>query len=187
LSLGKSAGVEFGTLGLVIGVLIGIFLATERSMHAAHSFKYETQALIGKPAPDLILKKIGGDSITLKQATAQGVVVLDFWATWCPPCRAALPLVSNAVNKFKDKGVTLYAVGGGEDPALETKYLEANHIDATAVTCSDKGFSAYKVTAIPETIVIDKLGIVRAAHVGQSPDEQQEVTLDIENALKASN
>lgn len=183
LAMGKSVGVELASLGLVVGVLVGTLLTVERNLQKTNASKDLSSVPIGQKAPDLTLKIIGGDSITLKQATAQGVVVLDFWATWCPPCRVGLPMVSNAVSKFKDKGVKLYAVGGGEDPALEKSYLEAKHIDAVAATCSDQGFTAYKVDSIPRTIIIDKQGIVRAAHVGLLADEESQLSKEIESAL----
>jgi len=138
--------------------------------------------LVGKPAPDIVIQPTGGTSIRLSELKGK-VVILDFWAIWCPPCRIGLPMVSEVASKYKDRGVVFYAIGDG-NTNQEKRYLEERKIDAIASSTNAEAFQAFLVTAIPQTVVIDKAGIVKAMHVGLSRYEKEELTSEIESALR---
>ena len=74
----------------------------------------EGSALLGKPAPPTKLTLMSGESLDLESLKGQ-VVMLDFWASWCGPCRVSLPVVTKVAGDYADRGVQFYAVNLGED------------------------------------------------------------------------
>lgn len=148
---------------------------------ARRSRSYPAKKLIGKPAPDILISPTGGVPIHLSELKGK-VVIIDFWATWCPPCRFGLPMVSEVASKYKDKGVVFYAIGDGSINQ-EKLYLEQRKIDAIPASSNAEAFEAFMVQAIPETIVIDKEGVVKSVHIGLSQNEKEELTSEIEAAL----
>lgn len=152
---------------------------------ARRNHSYPAKKLVGQPAPNILIQPTGGTPLHLADLKGKNVVIIDFWATWCPPCRFGLPMVSEVASKYKDKGVVFYAIGDGSINQ-EKVYLEQRKIDAIPSSSNAEGFEAFMVQAIPETIVIDKQGIVKAVHIGLSRNEKEELTAEIEAALAAN-
>jgi thiol-disulfide isomerase/thioredoxin len=95
------------------------------------------------------------------------IVVLDFWASWCGPCRASLPVVAQICKEYADKGIVFRAVNVKEDPETIRTFLAEEPIDAAVVMDTEGAASAaYRVEAIPHTVIIGRDGIVQAVHVG---------------------
>ena len=98
------------------------------------------------------------------------MVILDFWASWCTPCRVGLPIVTEVAQEFKDKGVVLYAVNTGEDEALAQAFVDSTGLNAVvAMDVRGEATEKYRATQIPRTIIIDKEGVIRAVHAGVGP------------------
>jgi peroxiredoxin/outer membrane lipoprotein-sorting protein len=130
-----------------------------------------SEDLVGKPAPDFTLRDLAGDSIGLKQLRGQ-VVVLDFWATWCGPCRIDMPRIQALHDDLKSEGLRVFGVNG-EDALIARAYLDRNGY--TFPTLSDPGMSIsrlYQVSAIPTAVVIDKEGKVGAYMQGSGTKER---------------
>lgn len=175
------------TCGSIVG---GAALAVDSffkdpEIQARRSHSYPANKLVGKPAPDILIQPTGGTPFKLSELKGKNVVIIDFWATWCPPCRFGLPMVSEVASKYKDKGVVFYAIGDGS-VNQEKLYLEQRKIDAIPASSNADGFAAFMVQAIPETIVIDKQGIIKSVHIGLSKNEKEELTSEIEAALAAN-
>ncbi len=129
-------------------------------------FHEEGAQLIGKKAPDVTLAMADGTSIKLSSLKDR-LVVLDFWATWCPPCVMSLPIFAKASVPFKAKGVVFIAVNKGEPMSTAKNYLKHNHINVTLAADRDERVaSAFEVEGIPCTIFIGRDGIVKGVHVG---------------------
>jgi peroxiredoxin len=132
-------------------------------------FHEEGAEFIGKRAPDVTLHMADGTKIKLSSLKDR-FVVLDFWATWCPPCVKSLPEFTKASKPFKSKGVLFIAVNKGEDANTAKSYLRQNHIDATLALDEDgRVGSAFDVQGIPCTVFIGRDGIVKGVHVGIRP------------------
>jgi peroxiredoxin len=124
--------------------------------------KSETALSLGKPAPDFSLKTTKGEVISLKDVKGK-VVLLDFWASWCRPCRIENPNVVRLYNRYKDKGFTVFSVS--LDNNLE-KWVNAIQQDGLIWPYHGSNLMGwqcpvaqkYKVSSIPHTYLIDKDG-----------------------------
>jgi len=161
----------------LISLLMCITLLAARGEDAA--------ALEGKPAPQVNLTTLDGKSFRLGDLRGS-VVVLDFWATWCGPCRESLPhlqKLSADKDRFK-KGLRVLAVNAGEQQPVVKKFVDENRL--TMPIPMDPGRSArtaYRVTALPTTVVIGKDGVVKKVMVGYGPQTSEELDTAIDAAL----
>jgi peroxiredoxin len=152
---------------------------------AAADDKPEAASLEGKAAPDFTLKGIDGKEVKLS-ALKGSVVVLDFWATWCPPCRASLPHLDTLNKELTPKGVKVFAVNLEEDQEVVKKFIADTKL-ATAVLLDSTGATAqsYGATAIPETVVVGKDGKIKKVFVGFDPNKSPAALKEaVEAALK---
>jgi thiol-disulfide isomerase/thioredoxin len=133
--------------------------------------------LIGKPAPDFTLDLLGGGQAKLADHKGK-VVIIDFWATWCPPCVAELPLIADVAKQRADKGVVFFAIDEEEEPADVEAFLKENKLTDLKVALDKKGEASklYLVDPLPQTVVIGKDGIVKSVSIGiKSKDELAKV------------
>lgn len=147
----------------------------------------QVTSLIGEAAPEFRLERLEGDPFKLSESRGKEVVVLDFWATWCGPCIAALPEVMAAVDEFEGQGVRLIGVNQQEAPGKISQFLEAKGWDLDVVLDADRQNPVSKqfgVTGIPTTFVIGKDGKVLMMHSGFSPSLKGDLINDIKRALK---
>lgn len=148
----------------------------------------DAAALKGKPAPDFEAPLHGGSTMKLSDHKGKNIVILDFWATWCGPCRKGMPVLIEVAGKYKDKGVVLYAVNQREDAEKIGKFLEKAKWDVKIPMDATGAISQkYAVSGIPQTVYIDREGVVRAIEVGLPPggDEalRKAITEEIEKLL----
>ena len=123
--------------------------------------------LLGQQAPALQSSLLDGQEVQLKQHRGKAVVVLDFWATWCSPCVAALPILSEVTEKYRDRDVVFYAVNVGEKKAQIDEFLKQQELDLPVMLDPDGEIAgAYQAQAIPQTVLIGKDGRIEAVHVG---------------------
>ncbi|MBD3267502.1 redoxin family protein, partial [bacterium] len=129
--------------------------------------------LDGKPAPDFTLSKLDGEEFTLSEEKGKNVVVLDFWATWCPPCQYAMPILEKVMEEYEKKDVKLIAVNQQEDKPTVQNYLNSQGLDATVVLDKNgRVGSQYRVSGIPQFVVIDKQGNIVKVLVGVNNFEE---------------
>jgi peroxiredoxin len=141
-------------------------------------------ALVGKPAPEFELEKRGGGKVDLAQYRDKDVVILDFWATWCPPCVKALPTIGKVAEKYRDKGVVFYAVDLEETPDDVEQFLKDQKLDIPVLFDSDNAVAKlYQVSGIPQTVLIGKDGTVQVVHVGLKPDLENLLSGELDDLL----
>jgi len=122
--------------------------------------------LTGKPAADFALKSIDGKPVTLQSLHGK-VVLLDFWATWCVPCRNDLPILEKLHQEFKSKGLVLMGLDVGEPQAVVSKFLATAKLTYPIVLTAGTNVPAsYSVTAYPTVVLIDQEGKIVLYHVG---------------------
>lgn len=135
--------------------------------------------LEGRIAPDFSLQIVAGDGADERDlahlAAFRGqVVLLDFWATWCGPCRASVPILSRLATRFRARGVVVLGVDVGEarlpNAALRLAHQRFGSLFPTVVDRSGEVQEAYRVDTLPTLVLIDRGGTVRSVEVGV-PDE----------------
>jgi cytochrome c biogenesis protein CcmG, thiol:disulfide interchange protein DsbE len=137
---------------------------------------------INIPAPDFTIKD-ADHSVTLSQFRGK-IVVLNFWATWCPPCIEEMPSLVGLQKKIQGTGVTILAVSVDDDADDYQKFLKDHSIDFLTVReagqRTDTGViapvsSRYGTYKVPETYIIDRNGIIRRKFIGAVDWNQQEI------------
>lgn len=143
----------------------------------------------GTKAPNFTLQTLDGKTFTLADNFKQPgkVVVLDIWATWCPPCRAEIPFLVNMQKKYGSKGVTIVGVAVDQqksDVAPFAKKMGINYTicpDVRGGVVADK----YGIRTIPVTYIIDKKGVIRYVHSGfGGADDAAKMDKEIASLLK---
>lgn len=131
--------------------------------------------LLGKPAPEIEAQPLEGEPITVGGQRDE-VLVLEFWATWCGPCVAALPKMEELAERFADRGVKLYAVNVNEPRDAVQAFLQDRELELPVLLDPEGRIaSAYAANAIPQTVLIGKGGRVEAVHVGFDAEESYEL------------
>ncbi|MCX8065577.1 MAG: redoxin family protein [Candidatus Hydrogenedentes bacterium] len=150
--------------------------------------KQRKDPLIGKTAPDFTLPNFDGGKVTLSEFKGKKVVVLDFWASWCGPCRMAMPVVQQVSNELKDKDVVFFAINIGEDKLKIHNFITKNNIKIPVLMDqTGRVAESYGVEGIPRLVIIDKNGIIRVGHSGFSQDMKNSLKNEILNILNNPN
>lgn len=119
-----------------------------------------------KPAADFQLTDLSGNSIRMSALRGK-VVLLDFWATWCPPCRAELPHFKELYAAYQGRGVEMIGLSAGEDPRIVKPFIQANGIPYPIAISTSEIERAYGgIRGIPTTFLIDKQGRIAEKYVG---------------------
>jgi len=126
------------------------------------------------PAPQFTLNAKGGSTLSLAQYKGQ-VVMLNFWASWCGPCRQEMPLLENIYKQYKKSGFTLIGVNVEPDSNAADKWLQATPVTFPVIYDKDSTVSkAYTVSGMPSTVFIDRKGNIRVLHRGYKPGDENE-------------
>jgi peroxiredoxin len=120
----------------------------------------------GFAAPDFTLDKLDGETVSLADLRGQ-VVLVNFWATWCPPCRAEMPAIQQMYERYRDQGFTVLAVDMQETDAQVAAFVDEMGLTFPILMDRDGSVSArYQVKALPSTFFIDREGIIQNVTLG---------------------
>ena len=120
---------------------------------------------VGQSAPDFTLKDLDGNSVSLHQFRGH-VVILDFWASWCSPCRASMPTLDGFAAEYHDKGLVLIGVSLDRSASDASSFLKENDYHRLialwkSASASQAVAKTYGISGIPHTFVLDTDGIIR--------------------------
>lgn len=162
-------------LPLKRALVVGLMLFFSGQVIAASS----TQA-----APDFTLKSRSGENIKLSELRGQ-VVMINFWASWCGPCRQEMPLLEQLYQRYQSMGFTLLGVNVDEDHTAADKML-GNVTVSFPILFDDQSqvSKQYQVKAMPSTFMVDRDGQVRHLHKGYKPGYEEDYQQQIRALLR---
>ena len=132
-------------------------------------FAAQATSEISGPAPDFTLKSRSGENIKLSELRGQ-VVMINFWASWCGPCRQEMPILEQIYQHYAPMGFTLLGVNVEEDSAAANKVLKEIAVSFPVLYDNKNQVSeSYQVRAMPTTVLIDRDGQMRFLHKGYQP------------------
>lgn len=135
---------------------------------AASTVTAEQQTLSGA-APDFTLPSNTGENIRLAEHRGE-VVMINFWASWCGPCRQEMPILDELYNRYGRAGFTILGVNVEPDPSDANKILKDIPVSFPVLYDTESKVSQlYKVEAMPSTVLIDRNGNMRYLHLGYKP------------------
>ena len=133
-------------------------------------------------ATDFSLFSLDGVEYTLSELKGQ-VVIIDFWATWCPPCRNSIPTFARLYEKYHEQGFTILGIGLDDEQALVNFQRQMNI--PYPILVGDKDLAKeYGVTGIPKTIFIDKKGEIRKTQTGFAPELEATFDAFVDSLLR---
>ena len=132
---------------------------------------------VGRLAPDFTLVGLDGNQVSLSDFRGKTVFV-NFWATWCPPCRAEMPEMEAVYQEYKDRDVVIIGVDIVEPEDTVRQYVQEGGYSWTFVLdTTGEVNNNYRVTSIPTSFFLDREGIIRAVNIGPMNKRAIESTL----------
>ncbi|WMS88505.1 TlpA family protein disulfide reductase [Pleionea litopenaei] len=129
---------------------------------------------MNQPAPDFTLKSSTGENVKLSELRGN-VVMINFWASWCGPCRQEMPLLDEFYKKYSKLGFVLLGVNVEEDSSKAAGYLSEVPVSFPILYDNTNSVSKmYDVDAMPSTVLVDREGNLRFLHRGYKPGDEKE-------------
>ena len=158
----KKRGISNWLIGLVAVALVALIL---------YGF-WERPSLEGATMPSLTLPLYGGGQVALSELRGQPVV-LNFWASWCAPCRAEAPTLEKVYGEYRERGVTFLGVGVRD--VMERGQAFIDEFGITYPNAHDpqgQAWRAFRLTGVPETLFVTSDGVVAGRHIGHISEEK---------------
>ena len=135
-------------------------------------------AMVGRTLPEFTLQDLAGQEVAASSLKGKPVLV-NFWATWCAPCREQMPKIQELEREFAAKGLVVVAINDGESAETARKYIEEHQYTFRVLLDRDKSVAGkFTVSGIPAVFLIDREGKVKAHYTGYS------TSLDLREELK---
>ncbi len=159
---------------LTLGLLVTVFAATSLA----------SSGLEGQTAPDFALKSSTGENLRLSEYRGD-VVMINFWATWCGPCRQEMPLLDELYSRYERVGFNLLGVNIDDDSRRAMQMIEELGVSFPVLFDARKEVSKlYEVEAMPVTVLVDREGNVRYVHHGYKPGYEEKYLDQIRSLLR---
>jgi len=158
----------------LLGAILVIFAASSLA----------SSSLEGQVAPDFVLKSASGENLRLSEYRGD-VVMINFWATWCGPCRQEMPLLDELYGRYQRVGFSLLGINIDDDSRRAMKMVQELGVTFPVLFDENKEVSKlYKVAAMPVTILVDREGRVRHVHHGYKPGYEDKYLTEIRSLLR---
>jgi peroxiredoxin len=129
--------------------------------------------LVGAPAPEVVLKDLQGQEVKLSDLRGK-VVLINFWATWCKPCKEEMPAMQASYDKLRDQGFVVLAINELEDTERVAEHVRThNHTFLVVMDHDNHVANRYGVVGLPASFLVDRQGIVREHIFGSLLTEQR--------------
>jgi len=136
-------------------------------------------------APDFSLETPGGDEITLSDLLGYPVII-NFWASWCPPCRAEMPAFQQVYEEYQDRGLTIAAVNATNQDSISdaVDFAATNHLTfPILLDISGSASRSYNLHSLPTTVFVDSEGVIQKIIIG-GPIPVPLIRVEIEKLLQ---
>lgn len=151
-----------GIMILLFSLALGVGIDSSASNQTQ-----DTGVVVGQSAPQFQLSNLAGETVSLDDFSGN-VVVLNFWATWCPPCRAEMPGIQSVYETHQGDGVTVIAINAQENIDLVSSFQEEFALTFPVLLDSNgQAMNLYQAHSLPTTIILDRNGVVR--HIQSGP------------------
>lgn len=150
-------------------VLLLIILAIAFIVFVTINRGQTKEVKVGDTAPNFQLKTTDGKKVSLADYKGKGVV-LNFWGTWCKPCRREMPALNTAAKTYKDKNIKVLTIHLKNTPQQIEQFFNGLNTEVNLPVLIDKDgevSEAYGIDPLPTTVIIDKDGKVKAVHKGE--------------------
>jgi len=154
-------------LGIITLIAVGLILRSNQG-EAVESINALTfpPVEVNQPAPELTLFDLDGNEVSLTDFQGE-VILVNNWATWCPPCREEMPEFKAYYDKYKDQGFQVIAIEAGEPEAEVRNFVEQAGLDfVILLDPENKSLITFQHNSLPNSFVIDRKGNLRLAWLG---------------------
>jgi peroxiredoxin len=165
---------EMKIRNVLVGIVFSVFAASSLA----------SSGLAGQPAPDFALKSSSGENLRLSEYRGD-VVMINFWATWCGPCRQEMPLLDELYSRYQRVGFSLLGVNIDDDSRRAMDMINELGVSFPVLFDARKEVSRlYQVDAMPVTVIVDREGNIRHVHQGYKPGYEQKYLNEIRSLLR---
>jgi peroxiredoxin len=137
-----------------------------------------------KPAPSIAIKALDGSTVRIANSKGR-ILLVDFWATWCAPCKVSFPALDALATSLKDRGVDVLAVSVDTGRKNLDAFLKAQPIKTMRILLDPEmtAADAFNVAALPTSFIIDRQGRIRFTHAGYGPEAVERFGAEIRALL----
>ena len=170
----------------IVYIAIACLILSLTACSKKEAVQKSTVAAEKSPAPEVSVVSVANGS-TLKLSDLKGkVVLLNFWATWCPPCREEIPSMMKLNSLMAGKPFQMVAISieEGGKPTIESYFKESGFLLPAYIDESGASIKSYGVTGVPETFVIDKQGIIVKKIIGGFAWDSPEAVSYLDGLMK---
>jgi peroxiredoxin len=129
----------------------------------------KAQLRIGDPPPAVTLSDLKGNKVNMPADFKGKVVVIRFWADWCPKCAEEMPVIDTIYKKYKDKGLVVLAVNTGQTKEKAEAFINNLNVSYPALLDTDTSIAKrYGVIGLPTTFIIDRSGAIKEKILGEA-------------------
>ena len=156
--------------------LLALFLMTLAMVNGS--------AEVGQAAPEFALPDMSGQPVSLQDYAGE-VVLINFWASWCGPCREEMPLLDQLSERYGPMGFTMLGVNVEEDSSLADRFLTGTPVSFPILYDRENAVSElYDVIAMPTTVLVDRQGNIRFVHHGYEAGNENEYQDQIRTLIR---
>ncbi len=163
--MSRNIAYGLGILLLALFLYMSIFTGTQNSTPGFAK---------GTEAPDFTAKTLNGDEITLSKLRGK-VVVLNFWATWCPPCRSEMPLFQRVYKKYSDRGFEIIGVSTDASEGQVRKFVKEFGLTFPIIMDKQNLTAKFNVSGLPTSFLIDRDGRIIKVRLGEYTEIEKDL------------
>ena len=157
-----------------LGTLIWMSLKTAAPKPTTNSYGAPALAQQGGTVTDFSLGSLDDGQIALADYEGE-VIIMNFWATWCPPCRAEMPGLNRFYEAHQDEGLVILAINEQEDEATVRPFIQANNFSfPVLLDAQGRVASQYSTRSFPTTFIIDRDGVIQHVQTGEISERELE-------------